>query len=128
MSTEATRQAEEAKWLVDEAIDDFYRGTLREHQLLAAIDKLASMIPAGGLAEEARWQPIETAPRNGTWLLVAGPDHTGARRMVCRWLVGLEWESADDGYGAYIQPTHWMPLPDVPAAMSAPTPQQEQPR
>lgn len=66
-------------------------------------------------ALEAKWQPIETAPRDGTWLLVAGPDRTGARRMVCRWMADRQWESADDGHGAYINPTHWMPLLEAPA-------------
>lgn len=64
---------------------------------------------------QPKWLPIETAPRDGTWILVAGPDQTGAGRMVCRMVAeAWGWESADDGYGAYIQPTHWMALPANP--------------
>lgn len=62
----------------------------------------------------AAWKPIVTAPTDGRWLLLAGrTSRTGAMCMVCRW-DGIDWESSDDGYHAYIHPTHWMPLPPPP--------------
>lgn len=88
------------------------------------------------------WQPIETAPKDGTVILLCGgeddPLHTDAhrnealhRRPVTGWW-GLivewadEWSadqdqfmwrycSYDSGiYGEYKNPTHWMPLPKPP--------------
>lgn len=64
------------------------------------------------------WQPIETAPV-GEWVLITGPAcRTSARHMVARLLIHptREWESADDGYRVYMNPTGWMPLPAPPAA------------
>lgn len=47
------------------------------------------------------WQPIETAPRDGTWMLVA-----------CGWR--REGEDAIGGTIRWDIPTHWMPLPPPP--------------
>lgn len=58
------------------------------------------------------WQPIETAPRDGTWLLLTGEGHVGAGL----WLFG-EWRDLGDiGWGGMTEPTitHWMPLPEPP--------------
>lgn len=61
------------------------------------------------------WQPIETAPKDGTNILVFGyGDMT-----VVHWnIYGLYWNLSESG--AYAengewQPTHWMPLPPPPA-------------
>lgn len=68
------------------------------------------------------WQPIESAPKDGTDLLlwcpvehdvaVAGFQHVGY------------WDDFSDGWqipdtNMYIQPTHWMPLPTSPRTSSA---------
>jgi hypothetical protein len=53
------------------------------------------------------WQPIETAPKDGTWILVLG----GLRPpLAVHWLVG-DWV---DSYGCTYSPQHWMPLPEAP--------------
>jgi hypothetical protein len=63
----------------------------------------------------AEWFPISTAPKRGEWVLLHGStSRTWAGMLVARW-DGRDWESADDGYGAYITPMHWMPLPLPPA-------------
>ena len=61
-----------------------------------------------------QWQPITTAPKDGTWILVfdQSSDHT----------VNLAtWLALDDGswvepYEQWttFKPTHWQPLPDAP--------------
>lgn len=67
----------------------------------------------------SEWQPISTAPRRGEWLLLHGrTSRTVAGMLVARW-DGQDWESADDGYVAYIAPSHWMPLPAPPSSRIA---------
>jgi hypothetical protein len=69
------------------------------------------------------WQPIETAPKDGTYLLL----NTRYSEIVIGWFgkdLNIEnyngWLYGDgDGYstGYYynpINPTHWMPLPKPP--------------
>jgi hypothetical protein len=67
------------------------------------------------------WQPIETAPRDGSAILCHLPN---AGPFVARqdidivhysgWGGGV-WEGSR-GYAKYRpdEPTHWMPLPDAP--------------
>ncbi len=64
------------------------------------------------------WQPIETAPRNGSRVLVFEPPATigvalwarqELRRGAMRWCVA----DSEDGVATYT-PTHWQPLPDPP--------------
>ena len=63
---------------------------------------------------EDRWQPIETAPKDGSYVLLAGKR----REDIAS---GYWPQSAYAGNGAWIwpfvhkHPTHWMPLPKAPA-------------
>ncbi len=70
------------------------------------------------------WQPIETAPKDGTYLLVSNPKSSGS------WIAAYQpvavsgyrfddpWRSCMlnhyhlDPAGRYLTPTHWMPLPE----------------
>lgn len=85
------------------------------------------------------WQPIETAPKDGTKIDLLFPEPRG-RTINCLWLQdrwtgpngGWFWRSATwDDFGEllpehewnvnhypHMQPTHWMPLPEPPAAPS----------
>ena len=83
--------------------------------------------------ELSKWLPIATAPRNGSWLLLAGGNCASdegidnGRFVTAQWTnylngetnIKLErWQFAwyDGGYyGEYINPTHWMPLPAPPS-------------
>lgn len=70
--------------------------------------------------EMSEWQPIETAPRDETWILLTGGIidygwHNGDKPPVVVGQSAKEgWQFAwyDGGYyGEYENPTHWMPLP-----------------
>ena len=73
------------------------------------------------------WQPIETAPRDGTWILLTGGSieyswdgDSQPAAVVGQYAIALtteRWQFAwyDGGYyGEYVDPTHWMPLPEPP--------------
>ena len=74
------------------------------------------------------WQPIETAPKDGTQVLgygeAAGEIHgpsgiCGIEVMnYCGTtgdFAGFDWGIAGDAYANWFRPTHWMPLPLPPA-------------
>lgn len=75
------------------------------------------------------WQPIETAPKDGTWILVYCPEDTNRGHAVmhtARWMdfyqSAPDWAHGplDDYFGSYREglpsnPTHWMPLPAPPS-------------
>jgi hypothetical protein len=58
------------------------------------------------------WQPIETAPKDGTEVLcfVGG---IGMGPMVLYWMHGY-WREKANSLGLKRPPTHWMPLPAPP--------------
>ena len=65
------------------------------------------------------WQPIATAPRDGTRILVLAPDLGGISYYgVAQWAEKDEWrpETVAGWFWSYAtRPTHWMPLPPPPA-------------
>lgn len=69
-----------------------------------------------------KWQPIETAPKDGTWILVTGWDGglPNPKRYYCTCRFDKDWgsflESSD--YVACDDFTHWMPLPDSPEELT----------
>ena len=64
----------------------------------------------------SEWQPIETAPKNGTLILLYGYE-CQTQWNVCCWV-----EEEEQGYTGwwnwdwpeYEIPSHWMPLPEPP--------------
>lgn len=58
---------------------------------------------------ENSWQPIESAPKNGTELL--GFIH--AKRIELIWFFAASSQTQNwlDTNGKVVKPTHWMPLP-----------------
>lgn len=61
------------------------------------------------------WQPIETAPKDGTSILVAVYEESGDYwgEDIVAWNPTNGWDSA--GYDwDHSQITHWMPLPEPP--------------
>ena len=66
----------------------------------------------------SEWMPIETAPRDGTDLLVYLPEDYN-KINICSYerngRNGFDWCSARCVDGLEVGcPTHWMPLPDEP--------------
>lgn len=88
-----------------------------------------------GDGQMSEWQAIETAPRDGTrlllWCVSATPDEGPPEEDICavgywdaderfwdretRSHVTGRWIGKPDTYYAiYLTPTHWMPLPRPP--------------
>lgn len=61
------------------------------------------------------WQKIETAPKDGTQIMIYDPANGGCNTAA--WLDGV-WDNAQADRGQYEYPsaTHWMPLPAPPSA------------
>lgn len=84
----------------------------RNTQVVALYDNPAPSVP--------EWQPIETAPKDGTVVLLAGCR----KPVAAAWLEDEidYWHVDDNKRGPFALrgpgPTHWMPLPKPPAARS----------
>ena len=73
------------------------------------------------------WQPIETAPKDGTWIMLFSPCEEFPTSDVTHWIAkyGYFDNSFEPGWidqeDALVmkehEPTHWMPLPPPPADM-----------
>jgi hypothetical protein len=62
-------------------------------------------------AELTGWVPIETAPDDGTWILIFSKTPHGESHTVVRFCEG-RWEDPYESYYPYA--THWQPLPEPP--------------
>jgi hypothetical protein len=60
----------------------------------------------------SEWQPIETAPRDGTKILVSRKPEPGFERHI----VGIDMFKEGTWWLSRkcMQPSHWMPLPAPP--------------
>jgi hypothetical protein len=80
-----------------------------------SIDYTSWDINEAGSIEMTEWQPIETAPRDGTHFLAywtsSEVDAHLKQYHVCHYSYGVLWPSwiKDND-----MPTHWMPLPPPP--------------
>ncbi len=85
---------------------------------------------ADAIATQPAWQPIETAPKDGTEVILFHPpeNYQGieypARVTAGSWIEwdetpecdgGSIWMSLDGGFREDT-PTHWLPLPKIPAS------------
>ena len=68
---------------------------------------------------DCQWRPIDTAPKDGTPIILYG------RHTKTRWpIVAVGYFDRRDEYGhfgswcllvdAFIEPTHWLPIPSPP--------------
>jgi hypothetical protein len=77
---------------------------------------------AEGVGTGALWRPIETAPRNGSEIILGSPGcaFTGFWQTAKNYWGEIGWYAESDrGNGWYaMHPdrhiTHWMPLPEPP--------------
>ena len=85
------------------------------------------------LIAEHGWQPIETAPRDGTEILITDGTYVEIGLFECRnFVVRNNGDYLDGGYGRnyrtgvkfeyleYAVPTNWMPLPQPPTMQKEP--------
>lgn len=89
---------------------------LVERRLLYVGNYVFEALAATAPAAEP-WQPIETAPKDGTAVIVSAyiRDNPSEGRFVCQahFHGGHWWGNPDE---SIYPPTHWMPLPAAPAA------------
>jgi hypothetical protein len=62
---------------------------------------------------QERWQPIETAPKDGTWIL-AWLGGIADIADTIQWNYGGWWNGSNGHVATAAQPTHWRPLPTPP--------------
>ena len=63
--------------------------------------------------ERLKWQPIETAPKDGEQILISVRGNS----FLAYWHTLIQaWDTA---YGSTMEPAHWMPLPPAPEADNA---------
>jgi hypothetical protein len=72
---------------------------------LEAIEPMLRGVPDG-------WKLIETAPKDGKYLIAQYIDETGLEQVCKAAFLSRVWASYDTAYA--IEPTHWMPLPAAP--------------
>ena len=64
------------------------------------------------------WQPIATAPKDGTVVLITFLEYGvgPATRVAAARYLDEGWREHDYDKMQFFPPTHWMPLPPPPAA------------
>lgn len=69
------------------------------------------------------WQPIETAPKDGTVILLAAKGLEDWIQMTGSWAVirEIDWYFVGGGWMG-VNPTHWMKLPEPPKIDDTNTP------
>lgn len=93
---------------IGEAVGELHEKALESRAALEAQNE--------ALKKRVEWQPIETAPKDGTVILVCELEDDFV--TIGKFNEG-HWNGVDHGVhinsGLRIAPTHWMPLPDKPA-------------
>lgn len=67
---------------------------------------------------EQQWQPIATAPRDGTPVMLFARSPRATASVICIgwWIESMGWLEAAfaPNHPIGIVPSHWMPLPEFP--------------
>ncbi|ASP95297.1 DUF551 domain-containing protein [Sinorhizobium meliloti] len=62
-----------------------------------------------------KWEPIDSAPRDWTDVLLFDPAYPHDHRTVFEGYFDAETEAWLSAEGETVSPTHWQPLPEPPA-------------
>lgn len=65
----------------------------------------------------SQWQPVESAPKDGTLILAFLPESALMKIVFARWDDEFACWYDDKGESAFpidVEVTHWMPLPEPP--------------
>ncbi len=94
-----------------EVVRDFLRSAVMPLIEEVLVKKFCQTMDVVMETQSNGWQPIDTAPRDGAWVLLATPSGKIAsgcfhpRYKVWSWPYVM------------VEPTHWMPMPDRPKAL-----------
>lgn len=90
-----------------------------EHSMHKALSRVPAMLVMAG---KMGWQPMETAPTDGTVVIGAIGSHQSYKLVKTAWTIGENhtqpaWCSVENDIGMLLpyntQPSYWMPLPPV---------------
>jgi hypothetical protein len=93
---------------------------LKQHALDNFAQAALTAITDAGYRIVPGWQPIETAPKDGEWIIVydANYDHSSSSYLIAYWHKPLKvWAGKPNSKGRFPlweNATHWMPLPPAP--------------
>jgi len=94
-------------------VDGYDRATRDAEQRIRALP-----LPPPPPSNSSGWQPIETAPRDGTWVLVyAGDTHVAC---FSDYTSKDQWWTQGASLLSDPHPTHWQPLPPPPSEATSP--------
>jgi len=65
--------------------------------------------------EESKWQPIETAPKDGTEILTRNGNQGGVKRLIKWNTTHGYWQSKGEPI-LNLQDTHWLKIPEYEAS------------
>lgn len=82
----------------------------------------AALLAGADALDAMTWRPIETAPKDGTWIIVYGRFHEKHKAQGAEWYLEAAtysnildaWTNPSAiiaGADGLWNPTHWMPLP-----------------
>jgi hypothetical protein len=127
----ASEEQVEKAWadFVNCEIDCYFGNRTKMQKQLDVLRAFAEQQRAEARNAALEWQPIETAPKDGSEVLLYYPleglSEHHSRRVICWWHKGWSTRSpgrwvfqgrAARGYSDEYQPTLWMPLPEPPQA------------